>query len=63
MVGLFLIVFVRTDIKQDISNIEHDSVKLGFLKQYGNKGAVIVRFRLRDTKFCFVCVHLEKCEI
>jgi len=59
LVGLLLLVFVKEDIKDRISNVEAEIVKTGLAGALGNKGAVIVRFNLDQTSMCFINCHME----
>lgn len=58
MVGILLAIFIKTELAEHINYIEHDSVKQGFAKKFGNKGGVIVRLHLYSTEFCFANIHL-----
>ena len=62
MVGIVLIIFVKEEIKRYISNLEHESVKLGFLNKFGSQGAVIIRFQINNSNICFINVHLPYCD-
>lgn len=58
MVGLFTCVFVKSDIRDRISNLSTAEVKRGMGGLHGNKGAIIVRFMVDDTSLCFFNCHL-----
>jgi len=58
LVGILLMVFANERIKNRITKVEYDSVKCGVMNKLGNKGAIIIRFRLDDTSLCFVNCHL-----
>ncbi|KAM6568069.1 hypothetical protein CsatB_016054 [Cannabis sativa] len=58
MVGIFISIWVRSDLLQCINNLSVARVGCGLLGYLGNKGSVSVRFLLHDTSFCFVCSHL-----
>ncbi|KAI6685977.1 hypothetical protein NL676_031890 [Syzygium grande] len=58
MVGLFISVWVCSDLRPYISHPSVSCVGCGVMGCLGNKGSVSVRFRLRETSFCFVCTHL-----
>ena len=59
LVGILLLVFANERIKDRITKVEYDSVKCGVMNKLGNKGAIIIRFRLDDTSLCFINCHLE----
>ncbi|KAI9485851.1 MAG: SacI homology domain-containing protein [Benjaminiella poitrasii] len=58
LVGAALIVFVKTDIVDEIRNVESSIKKTGIMGIAGNKGAVAIRMDYGDTSFCFVAAHL-----
>ncbi|PON41262.1 Endonuclease/exonuclease/phosphatase [Parasponia andersonii] len=58
MIGIFLIVWVRSDLRQCIRNLSVSCVGCGLMSYLGNKGSVSIRFWLHGTSFCFVCTHL-----
>ncbi|CAO3615826.1 unnamed protein product [Mucor fragilis] len=58
LVGAALIVFVKSDIVDEIRNVETSIKKTGIMGIAGNKGAVAIRMDYGDTSFCFVAAHL-----
>ncbi|GAB4828687.1 Type IV inositol polyphosphate 5-phosphatase 9 [Ancistrocladus abbreviatus] len=58
MVGVFITVWVRTQIRPYVRHPSVSCVGCGVMGCLGNKGAVSVRFKLHETSFCFVCSHL-----
>ncbi|CAN0431374.1 unnamed protein product, partial [Phaeothamnion confervicola] len=58
LVGTVLLVFVRTALLPNLSDVRTATVSAGALGVMGNKGAVGVRFDAWDTSLCFVCTHL-----
>ncbi|KAI3871127.1 hypothetical protein MKW98_015027 [Papaver atlanticum] len=62
MVGIFLCVWVRTDLKQHVSNLKVSCVGRGIMGYLGNKGSVSISMTLHQTTFCFVCTHLTSGE-
>ncbi|KAF7079447.1 hypothetical protein CFC21_083677 [Triticum aestivum] len=58
MVGLFLMVWARREIKSDIRNLKVSCVGRGLMGYLGNKGSISVSMLLHQTSFCFVCSHL-----
>ncbi|KAI3911556.1 hypothetical protein MKX01_035677 [Papaver californicum] len=62
MVGIFLCVWVRTDLNQYVSNLKVSCVGRGIMGYLGNKGSVSISMTLHQTTFCFVCTHLTSGE-
>nr|GMD43466.1 type I inositol polyphosphate 5-phosphatase 8-like isoform X1 [Ipomoea batatas] len=62
MVGLFLCVWVRSDLYQHISSLKVSCVGRGIMGYLGNKGSVSISMTLHQTTFCFVCTHLASGE-
>lgn len=58
LVGMFLVLFVKTHHLQDISELSLDSAGVGIMGMMGNKGAVAIRLRFRDSYLTFVNSHL-----
>ncbi|KAL8222909.1 hypothetical protein R6Q57_020308 [Mikania cordata] len=58
MVGVFLTVWVRSELREHVSNIKVSCVGRGLMGYLGNKGSVSVSMLLHQTSFCFVCSHL-----
>ncbi|SPN98963.1 related to phosphatidylinositol phosphate phosphatase [Cephalotrichum gorgonifer] len=58
MVGLFTCVFVKSTVRDRISDLKNAEVKRGMGGLHGNKGAVIIRFTIDDTSVCLVNCHL-----
>ncbi|KAJ9068326.1 hypothetical protein DSO57_1029940 [Entomophthora muscae] len=58
LVGMFLVIFIKTCHSEDVSEMATDSAGVGIMGMMGNKGAVAIRMRLRDSYFCFVNSHL-----
>ncbi|XP_038990301.1 type IV inositol polyphosphate 5-phosphatase 9 [Phoenix dactylifera] len=58
MVGILVSVWVRGDLRRYIRHPSVSCIGCGIMGCLGNKGAVSVRFFLRETSFCFVCCHL-----
>ncbi len=59
LVGIFLIVFVKEELRDNLSKIDVDIVKTGLAGTLGNKGAVVTKFMLYDSTVCFVNTHME----
>lgn len=58
MVGIFLTVWVRSDLRDDIQNMKVSCVGRGLMGYLGNKGSISISMSLHQTSFCFVCSHL-----
>lgn len=58
MVGLFTCVFVKTSLLPRIRDEAIYTVKRGLGGHYGNKGAIVARFVVDDSSFCFLNCHL-----
>ncbi|KAK3157602.1 hypothetical protein QOZ80_2AG0124910 [Eleusine coracana subsp. coracana] len=58
MVGLFLMIWARSEIKSDIRNLKVSCVGRGLMGYLGNKGSISISMLLHQTSFCFVCSHL-----
>lgn len=58
MVGLFIGIFVKAKMLSRMRDLKTTKIKTGAGGSTGNKGAVIVRFKLDDTSVMFVNCHL-----
>jgi hypothetical protein len=58
LVGAALCMFVRSDLVQNVRNVEVAIKKTGLAGLAGNKGGVAIRMDIFDTSLCFVCAHL-----
>lgn len=58
MVGLYILLFARSKLKNRIKNLRTSKVKTGLGGNGGNKGAVAIRFNVDDSSFAFINVHL-----
>ncbi|XP_028804142.1 type I inositol polyphosphate 5-phosphatase 4 [Neltuma alba] len=59
MVGIFLTVWVKSDIRDDVHNLKVSCVGRGLMGYLGNKGSISISMSLHQTSFCFVCSHLS----
>lgn len=59
LVGVFIMLYAKSYLKNRISKVETDIVKCGVMNKLGNKGATILRIRIDDTALCFLNCHLE----
>ncbi|KAF6154080.1 hypothetical protein GIB67_031341 [Kingdonia uniflora] len=62
MVGIFLSVWVRSDLVQHIGHLRVSSIGRGIMGCLGNKGCISVSMTLHQTSFCFICCHLASGE-
>lgn len=58
MFQMFLMVLVKTDLLPFIENIESSYKPMGFAKVLGNKGGIIISFKLIGYEITFVNCHL-----
>ncbi|XP_074558481.1 type IV inositol polyphosphate 5-phosphatase 7-like [Curcuma longa] len=58
MVGIFLTIWVRSDIRDDVRNLKVSCVGRGLMGYLGNKGSISISMSLHKTSFCFICSHL-----
>ncbi|KAG2405829.1 Type IV inositol polyphosphate 5-phosphatase [Vigna angularis] len=58
MVGVFLTVWVKSDIRDDVHKMKVSCVGRGLMGYLGNKGSISISMSLHQTSFCFICSHL-----
>ncbi|KAJ4954580.1 hypothetical protein NE237_011363 [Protea cynaroides] len=58
MVGIFLTIWVRSDLRDDVRNMKVSCVGRGLMGYLGNKGSISISMSVHQTSFCFVCSHL-----
>ncbi|CAL0316144.1 unnamed protein product [Lupinus luteus] len=58
MVGIFLTVWVKSHMKDDVHNLKVSCVGRGLMGYLGNKGSISISMSLHQTSFCFICSHL-----
>ena len=58
MVGCFMGLFVKHRLLSRLSDLKTTKIKTGLGGSSGNKGAVLVRFKLDDSRICMVNCHL-----
>jgi len=59
MVGCFILLFAKGELKNSIKNIRTSKVKTGFGGNGGNKGCVAIRFNYNESSFVFMNCHLS----
>ncbi|KAG6518680.1 hypothetical protein ZIOFF_022160 [Zingiber officinale] len=62
MVGIYLSIWVRRDLKKYIQNLKVSPVGVGVMGYIGNKGSVSISMSIYQTLFCFTCCHLSSGE-
>ncbi|GAA0141590.1 phosphatase [Lithospermum erythrorhizon] len=62
MVGIFLTVWIRSGLRDDVRNLKVSCVGRGLMGYLGNKGSISMSMSLHQTSFCFVCSHLTSGE-
>ncbi|XP_022138567.1 type IV inositol polyphosphate 5-phosphatase 7-like isoform X2 [Momordica charantia] len=62
MVGIFLTIWVRSELKDSIRNMKVSCVGRGLMGYLGNKGSISISMSLHQTSFCFICSHLTSGE-
>jgi len=58
MVGCFIALFVKAKLLGRIRDLKTTKIKTGLGGSAGNKGAVVVRFKLDDTNIMLMNCHL-----
>ncbi|KZV18526.1 hypothetical protein F511_21705 [Dorcoceras hygrometricum] len=62
MVGIFLTVWIKSDLRNDVRNLKVSCVGRGLMGYLRNKGSISISMSLHHTSFCFVCSHLSSGE-
>lgn len=58
MVGLYVSVWIRGDLRRSVRNVKVSCIGCGLMGYLGNKGSISISMCLHQTTFCFVCSHL-----
>lgn len=56
---MFIAIFVKIDLRKEISDIKKTCIVKGKYNLIGNKGCVAYSFVLRDRVFNFINCHLQ----
>ena len=59
LVGNLICIFAKSDLVPFIRGIRGATTPVGIMGVMGNKGAVVIRFRIYNTTVCLVCSHLS----
>jgi len=59
LVGIFFIVFVKDNLRQNIKNIDENVIRTGMMGTMGNKGSCLIRFNYHDTSLVFSGGHFS----
>ncbi|XP_022898183.1 type I inositol polyphosphate 5-phosphatase 4-like [Olea europaea var. sylvestris] len=62
MVGIFLTVWIKSDLRDAVRNLKVSCVGRGLMGYLGNKGSISISMSLHQTSFCFICSHLTSGE-
>ena len=57
VVGLMLLIFVRTDINSQVRHVSSDVIRQGKHGLIGNKGCIGLRLSIRGRSICIVAAH------
>ncbi|KAI7750258.1 hypothetical protein M8C21_015967 [Ambrosia artemisiifolia] len=58
MVGIYLTVWIKSDLRDSVRNMKVSCVGRGLMGYLGNKGSISISMTLHQTSFCFICSHL-----
>ena len=58
LVGIFILIFVKTSEAKNILNMKKSIIKAGFMKTLGNKGYILCEFKYKNKSFAFCSGHL-----
>lgn len=58
MCQMFIIVFVKNDLRVFVENVESSYKPMGFANVIGNKGGIVISFKLLGYQLTFVNCHL-----
>ncbi|CAG9311592.1 INPP5D [Blepharisma stoltei] len=55
---MFLIIYARDELKEKITDIQKLYKPTGIAHIIGNKGGLVITFKIEETSYCFVSCHL-----
>ncbi|KAI9596347.1 Endonuclease/exonuclease/phosphatase, partial [Syncephalis fuscata] len=58
LIGMLIVVYVKCSISDQVREVTSASIGCGLMGMMGNKGAVAVRLRIKDSYLCFINSHL-----
>ena len=58
LVGILILIFVKTSEANNIKNMKKSIIKAGFMKALGNKGYILYEFKYNDKSFAIATGHL-----
>ena len=58
MVGILLLIFVKTSEAKNIKNMKKSVIKAGFMNTLGNKGYILYEFKYKEKTYSFGSGHL-----
>ena len=56
---MFLVVYVKYEFREDVSNVNTGLIPKGFKNVIGNKGGISIHFILKNRSFNFIATHLR----
>lgn len=56
--AVYLTIFVKSEIREYIKNVDESSCPIGIMGIMANKAAVAVRFDIYENSVCFINSHL-----
>ena len=59
LVGLYILIFVKSSCIQYIKNFDYQVIKTGLKGTLGNKGSILLRFNINDSTIALACNHLS----
>jgi len=59
LIGLYVLVFVKSSLINYIKNFDYQIIKTGLKGAFGNKGSLLLRFNINDSKIALSCSHLS----
>ena len=59
LVGLYILIFVKSSCIQYIKNFDYQIIKTGLKGTLGNKGSILLRFNINDSNIALACSHLS----